>query len=166
MDNRQSEKRYPSVRHVFIIGSKSIGQYGGYETFVDRLLLEHKGLNTVKYHVACKANGEGHMDESQLEGVEVLKRDKRGRVTEFEYNNAHVFKIDCPPMGAAVALYYDKKAFDYCIDYCKHNQIGDPVFYVLTCRIGFAINDLRKKVRQKIRKAYRKDSYVYDLGII
>ena len=28
-----------SVQHVFIIGSKSIGQYGGYETFVDSLVV-------------------------------------------------------------------------------------------------------------------------------
>jgi rhamnosyltransferase len=27
-----------NTRHIFIIGSKSIGQYGGYETFVDRLI--------------------------------------------------------------------------------------------------------------------------------
>ena len=31
-----------SLQHVFIIGSKSIGQYGGYETFVDRLIGEHE----------------------------------------------------------------------------------------------------------------------------
>ena len=30
------------VKHVFIIGAKSIGQYGGYETFVDRLTEQHQ----------------------------------------------------------------------------------------------------------------------------
>ena len=38
------------TQHVFIIGSKSIGQYGGYETFVDRLLGEHENDNTICYH--------------------------------------------------------------------------------------------------------------------
>ena len=48
-----------NVQHVFIIGAKSIGQYGGYETFVDFLIGEHENDKTIKYHVACKANGEG-----------------------------------------------------------------------------------------------------------
>ena len=61
----------PAVQHVFIIGSKSIGQYGGYETFVDRLIEEHEKDESIKYHVACKANGDGHMDESKLDGVRV-----------------------------------------------------------------------------------------------
>ena len=43
----------PDVQHVFIIGSKSIGQYGGYETFVDRLIGEHEHEDSIKYHVAC-----------------------------------------------------------------------------------------------------------------
>lgn len=47
-----------NTRHIFIIGSKSIGQYGGYETFVDRLIGEHENDQTIKYHVACKANGD------------------------------------------------------------------------------------------------------------
>ena len=54
------------VQHVFIIGAKFIGQYGGYETFVDRLIGEHENETTIKYHVACKANGEGAMDEIKL----------------------------------------------------------------------------------------------------
>ena len=36
-----------SVQHVFIIGSKSIGQYGGYETFVDKLTEQNKQTNTL-----------------------------------------------------------------------------------------------------------------------
>ena len=30
------------TQHVFVIGSKSIGQYGGYETFVDKLTQQHE----------------------------------------------------------------------------------------------------------------------------
>ena len=84
-----------SVQHVFIIGSKSIGQYGGYETFVDRLIGEHEHEESIKYHVACKANGDGHMDEDMLDGVIVTKKNPNGSVAEFEYKNAHVFKIPC-----------------------------------------------------------------------
>jgi len=42
------------IRHIFIIGSKSTGQYGGYETFVDRLIGEHEHEENIKYNVACK----------------------------------------------------------------------------------------------------------------
>ena len=136
-----------AVRHIFIIGSKSIGQYGGYETFVDRLIGEHESDPRIKYHVACKANGDGYMDESKLDGIKVLKRNRHGAVTEFEYKNAHVFKITCPKIGPAVAIYYDRAALLYSIRYCRKNRIRRPIFYVLTCRIGLFIGGLVRKIR-------------------
>lgn len=42
------------VQHVFIIGAKSLGAYGGYETFVYKLTEYQKDNNKIKYHVACK----------------------------------------------------------------------------------------------------------------
>ncbi|MBR3311401.1 MAG: DUF1972 domain-containing protein [Solobacterium sp.] len=136
-----------SVQHVFIIGSKSIGQYGGYETFVDRLIGEHEVDPSIKYHVACKANGDGHMDESKLDGVRVLKKNNDGSVAEFEYKNAHVFKIPCPNIGPAVAIYYDRAAVLYSINYCKEYGIQHPIFYILTCRIGLFIDGLVKQIK-------------------
>ncbi len=136
------------VQHVFIIGSKSIGQYGGYETFVDRLIGEHEHDASIKYHVACKANGEGFMDETKLTGIEVTKQNSDGTVAEFTYKNAHVFKINCPNIGPAVALYYDKAALKYSINYCIENNIEHPIIYVLTCRIGLYIKGLVKKIRR------------------
>ena len=137
----------PDVQHVFIIGSKSIGQYGGYETFVDRLIGEHEHEDSIKYYVACKANGDGHMDESKLDGVRVLKKNDDGSVAEFEYKNAHVFKIPCPNIGPAVAIYYDRAAVKYSIQYCKENGIEKPIFYILTCRIGLFIDGLVKQIK-------------------
>ncbi|MCR5383373.1 MAG: DUF1972 domain-containing protein [Saccharofermentans sp.] len=136
------------IQHVFIIGSKSIGQYGGYETFVDRLISDHEHDASIKYHVACKANGEGFMDETKLTGIEVTKQNSDGTVAEFTYKNAHVFKINCPNIGPAVALYYDKAALKYSINYCIENNIGHPIFYVLTCRIGLYIKGLVKKIKR------------------
>ena len=136
------------IQHVFIIGSKSIGQYGGYETFVDRLIGEHEHDASIKYHVACKANGEGFMDETKLTGIEVTKQNSDGTVAEFTYKNAHVFKINCPNIGPAVALYYDKAALKYSINYCIENNIEHPIFYVLTCRIGLYIKGLVKKIKR------------------
>lgn len=136
-----------SIQHIFIIGSKSIGQYGGYETFVDRLIGEHENEKSVKYHVACKANGDGYMDETKLQGVEITKKNDDGTVSEFTYKNAHVFKIHCPDIGPAVAIYYDKAAVNYSVNYCKENGIKDPIFYILTCRIGLYIGGLVRKIR-------------------
>ena len=135
------------VQHVFIIGAKSIGQYGGYETFVDRLIGEHEHETRIKYHVACKANGEGCMDEAKLSSISDVIRDSKGNVKEFTYKNAHVFKLFCPNIGPAVAIYYDREAVKYSIDYCKKNNIEHPIFYILTCRIGLFINGLIKQIK-------------------
>lgn len=153
-DNRGKASDKKQVQHVFIIGSKSIGQYGGYETFVDRLIGEHEKEQSIKYHVACKANGNGFMDETKLEGVKVTKRDKDGNVTEFTYKNAHVFKISCPNIGSAAAIYYDRAALLYSIQYCKNHNIQHAIFYILTCRIGLFIGDLVKKIRDIGGKYY------------
>ena len=78
-----------SVQHVFIVGSKGIpGNYGGYETFVDKLTEYHQNNPNLKYHVACKAKD----------------------TKTFEYHNADCFDVkgsarrfahlgSCPSMG-------------------------------------------------------------------
>lgn len=145
---KQDSTSQKEVQHVFIIGSKSIGQYGGYETFVDRLIGEHENDPTIKYHVACKANGDGYMDESRLSGIKMLKNKEKGSVAEFEYKNAHVFKIHCPAIGPAVAIYYDRASLLYAINYCRKYKIRKPIFYVLTCRIGLFISSLAGKIHK------------------
>lgn len=103
------------MQSVFIVGAKGIpGNYGGYETFVDRLTEYHQGNPDIKYHVACKSDAKG----------------------EFTYHNAHCFKIKVPNVGAAQAVYYDLAALRYCIKYIKKNKIKNPIVYVLACRIG------------------------------
>lgn len=45
------------MQHVFIIGSKGIpAQYGGYETFVDKLTEKHQSIE-INHHVACAVDG-------------------------------------------------------------------------------------------------------------
>ena len=75
------------VQHVYLVGAKSLGAYGGYETFVYKLTEYHQNKENIKYHVACKANGDGCMDESKFEGVTKINDH------EFEFHNAHCFKI-------------------------------------------------------------------------
>ena len=62
----QQEKE---VQHVYLVGAKSLGAYGGYETFVYKLTEYHQNKKNIKYHVACKANGDGCMDETKVDGV-------------------------------------------------------------------------------------------------
>lgn len=85
--------------------------YGGYEKFVHKLTEYHQNNKNIKYHVACKANGDGFMDESKLEGV------TRINDLEFEFQNTHCFMILVPNIGSAVAIYYDvvalKRSFNY-----------------------------------------------------
>lgn len=81
-------QRENEVQHVFLVGAKSLGAYGGYETFVYKLTEYHQNKKNIKYHVACKANGDGCMDETKVEGATKINDH------EFEFHNAHCFKID------------------------------------------------------------------------
>lgn len=130
------------VQHVFLVGAKSLGAYGGYETFVNKLTEYHQNNSKIKYHVACKANGDGCMDETKLDGVTQLAEN------EFEYHNAHCFKIPLPSVGAAQAIIYDTKALDYCVRYIKGNNIKHPIVYIMACRIGPWISKYYKKIHK------------------
>lgn len=113
--SNQNEKDNPEVQHVFIVGSKGVpGNYGGYETFVDKLTEYHQNEPKLKYHVACKA-----------------KENSR-----FSYHNADCFKINVPDIGPAQAIYYDVAALKNCVAYIKKNHIPHPIVYILACRIG------------------------------
>lgn len=104
-----------SVQHVFIVGSKGIpGNYGGYETFVDKLTEHHQNNPSLKYHVACKAKD----------------------TKTFEYHNADCFDVKVPDIGPAQAIYYDVAALNYCVKYIKQHNIQHPIVYILACRIG------------------------------
>ena len=118
------------VQHVYLVGAKSLGAYGGYETFVYKLTEYHQNKENIKYHVACKANGDGCMDESKFEGVTKINDH------EFELHNAHCFKIDVPQIGPAQAIYYDVAALKTCCEHIKKNHIPHPIVYIMACRIG------------------------------
>lgn len=99
--------------NVFIIGSKGIpANYGGYETFVDRLTKYKVDLG-IHYYVACQ------------------NRNK----DEF-YNNAYCFDIEVANIGPAKAILYDLKSFIRSLKYIKRNDLKNCIIYVLTCRIG------------------------------
>ena len=115
------------MQHVFLVGAKSLGAYGGYETFINKLTEYHQSNPDIKYHVAVKANGQG---ASVPDGVEVVN----GRYT---YHNADCFQIKIPEkLGPAQAIYYDCAALKKSIEIIKEEKISNPIVYIMTCRIG------------------------------
>lgn len=100
--------------NVFIIGSKGIpAKYGGFETFVDKLV-SYRKKDSIKYHVACLSDNED----------------------EFEYNGARCFNVKIKDIGNAKAITYDVKALKMCEQYIKKNNLKNCIIYILACRIG------------------------------
>lgn len=119
------------VQHVFLVGAKSLGAYGGYETFINKLTEYHQNNPKIKYHVACKANGDGSMNPYKTDGAEIINEQ------EFVYHNAHCFRVKIPEkMGPAQAIYYDVRALRECCNIIRRDHIKHPIVYIMACRIG------------------------------
>lgn len=142
MDSRKE------VQHVYLVGAKSLGAYGGYETFVYKLTEYHQNKENIKYHVACKANGDGCMDKNKFEGVTKLNDH------EFELHNAHCFKINIPQIGPAQAIYYDVAALKACCEHIRKNHIPHPIVYIMACRIGPFAGHFYKEIHKLGGKVY------------
>lgn len=133
------------MQHIFLVGAKSLGAYGGYETFINKLTEYHASNKNLKYHVAVKANGQG---ASVPDGVVV----KEGRYT---YHNADCFQIDIPEkLGPAQAIYYDCAALKKSIEIIKQENIQNPIIYIMTCRIGPFFNHYVKQIKALGGKIY------------
>ena len=119
------------VQHVFLVGAKSLGAYGGYETFINKLTEYHQNNPKIKYHVACKANGDGSMNPYKTPGAQIINDH------EFTYHNAHCFRVKIPEkLGPAQAVYYDVAALHESCEIIKRNKIPHPIVYIMACRIG------------------------------
>lgn len=120
------------MRNIFIIGSKGIpSNYGGFETFVDKLT-ENKVSDDIKYHGACLSDNDD----------------------EFIYNDARCFNIKVPNIGAAKAVIYDILALKRSIEYIRNNNIKNAILYVLACRIGPFIAYYKKVIVELGAKLY------------
>ena len=114
------------MKHVFIIGSKGIpANYGGFETFVEKLTEQQKSKE-IKYHVSCLADNNN----------------------EFEHNGARCFNVKVPNIGPAKAVYYDIAALKESIKYIKANNIENPIVYILACRIGPFVGRYKKQLKK------------------
>lgn len=119
------------VQHIFLVGAKSLGAYGGYETFINKLTEYHQNNEKIKYHVACKANGDGCMDPYNTDGAEVVSERK------FVYHNAECFRIHVSEkLGPAQAIYYDVASLQECCRIIREQKIEHPIVYIMACRIG------------------------------
>lgn len=133
------------MQHVFLIGAKSLGAYGGYETFIDKLTEYHQSNLDIKYHVAVKANGQG---ASLPEGVEVANE-------RYVYHNADCFQIRVPDkLGAAQAIYYDCAALNKCLKIIREENIEHPIVYIMACRIGPFFKHYVDKIKRLGGKVY------------
>ncbi|MDX8420032.1 DUF1972 domain-containing protein [Stecheria sp. CLA-KB-P133] len=143
-ENNTKAQNIRYIQHVFIIGSKGLGNYGGYETFVDKLTEYHQNGEGIKYHIACKENGKGAMDETKLIGAKTIDHN------HFIYHNADCLKIHVPEkLGSAQAIYYDIEALKVFIAYCRsHHDVEHPIFYILACRIGPFIGKYVKQIHK------------------
>ena len=118
-------------QHVYIVGSKGCSNYGGYETFLEKLTEYHMGKK-IKYHIAWK-----------------------GKVAkEFEHNGAHCFQIKVPNIGSIQAIYYDVAALSFCLVHIKKNHIKNPIVYILACRIGPFAAHFQKEIHKLGGKVY------------
>ncbi|MDW8727085.1 glycosyltransferase family 1 protein [Streptococcus suis] len=119
------------MKSIYIIGSKGIpAKYGGFETFVEKLT-EYKKSTDVQYYVAC-------MRENSM---------KSGLTDDFfEYNGAKCFNVDVPNIGPARAIAYDIIALNKAIAIAEENQDRAPIFYVLACRIGPFILNIKRRI--------------------
>lgn len=130
-----------NIRTVYIIGSKSIGQYGGYESFVLNLIKRHKDNVNIQCYIACKANGQGFMDLTKLSGAKLIND------SEFIYCNAHGFLISVPEfLGSGQAIFYDIEALKWACEHIEKNHIQAPIVYILASRIGPFIKPYRKRI--------------------
>lgn len=127
------------MQHVFLVGAKSLGAYGGYETFVNKLTEYHQNNKNIKYHVAVKTNGQG----AAIPDGAILNKEG------YLYHNADCFEIKIPEkLGHAQAIYYDCTALKKSIEIIKEQKIENPIVYIMTCRIGPFFNHYTKQIHK------------------
>lgn len=114
------------MQHVFLIGSRGIPlNYGGYETFVQKLTEYHQNDEEIQYHVACQ-----NFDKE-----------------EFVFQNARCFNVKVPNIGPAKAVLYDYLAVQKALKYIQDKHLKNAVIYICTCRIGLFIGYLKSKMK-------------------
>jgi len=120
------------VANIFIIGSKGIpANYGGFETFVDKLTLFKKSKD-IMYHVSCLNTKDD----------------------QFYYNKARCFNVKVQDIGSAKAVIYDIQALSKSIKYIEEHKLSNSIILILACRIGPFMWLYTKKLKELGIKLY------------
>ena len=128
---------------IFLIGAKSIGNYGGFETFIKKMVEYFEEDNDLHFYVACKKNGQGYKDPRFIDKAIITSNDT------FIYHKAECFQIHVPEfIGPAQAIYYDLKAIDEAIKIVKKNKISNFTIYIMACRIGPFFKGIVNKIHK------------------
>lgn len=119
-----------NIKYVFIIGTKGIpANYGGFETFVEKLTLNQID-KTIQYYVSCQQSPETY------------------KAKLYKHNGAICFPIKVPNFGAARAVYYDCQSLKWSINFIKKNNIKNAIIFICACRIGPFIAINKKKMER------------------
>ena len=120
------------MANIFIIGSKGIpANYGGFETFVDKLTLFKKSKD-IMYHVSCLNTKDD----------------------QFYYNKARCFNVKVQDIGSAKAVIYDIQALSKSIKYIEEHKLSNSIILILACRIGPFMWLYTKKLKELGIKLY------------
>lgn len=131
------------VQRVFLVGAKSLGRYGGYETFIDKLTEYHQNNMEIQYYVACKKNGCGAMNPSEVKDAIITSDDS------FIYHNSKCFQISVPEkLGPAQAIFYDCAALKRSIKIIQKEKISNPIIYIMACRIGLFMRFYSRRIKK------------------
>lgn len=116
------------VQHVYWVESKSLEAYGGYETFMYKSTEHHQNNENIKYHIVCKDNGNGCMDETNLDVV------KKINDYEFEFHNAYCLRLMCHKMVPHKQFIMMLSPWRDIVSISK-NHIQHPIVYIVACRM-------------------------------
>lgn len=120
------------MKNVFIIGSKGIpAQYGGFETFVEKLT-KLKLDENITYYVSCMSKEQG----------------------TFKYNNAECFNIKVPNLGPLGRIIHVINALKYTIKKIDNNNLDNVIVLILGCRAGLVMKRYYKILNRKNIKVF------------
>lgn len=120
-------KEVEIMKHIFIIGSRGYhAKYGGWETFVSKLVDNYNDSNTL-FHVSGLSDNEDILNN---------------KITNNLITDSFCIKLN----GGIKMLLCTIKAFRYYIKYIKDNNISNSYIYVLGLKLGPLLKIYKNKL--------------------
>ena len=120
-------ERSETMKHVFIIGSRGYhAKYGGWETFVSKLVDNYNDKDTI-FYISSLSEGEKE---------------------EYKVNDNIIIKpFNIKQNGGLKMLLCTIKAFKYYLKYIKNNNIKNAYIYILGLKLGPLLKLNKKKIK-------------------